>query len=90
MKIIVLLTALSEFVALLLIVRIWRTRLRVLPKVGWSAFVCLPVLGPLAFLWIQSWPPPQDPRLQDRLPSDGSFFHSELSKRRDLDKHNQV
>lgn len=79
----------SEVIAALLLLRIWRTRGSLLSKLGWTIFVCLPLLGPFFYMWLMSWPSVQTPELQNR-DALGFYFNWRLSKRRDLDKYNKV
>jgi hypothetical protein len=58
--------AVSELVALAVIVRIWRSREFLVLKVLLSAIALVPVLGPLLALWIGAFPNEARESVQDR------------------------
>jgi hypothetical protein len=85
----ILVLALAELLGLFLMPRLWGRVLPVTTKVGYTLLLLVPVLGPLAYVWILTWPNPQGPELRNDLPR-GYYLHNQLSKRRDLDKGNKV
>lgn len=60
---------LSWMVSALLALRLWRGADGLVLKVGLTLVLLMPVVGPFFCLWIQAFPPPQRPELQDRLRS---------------------
>ena len=60
--------AVSEAVALLLVVRLWRSGDFLALKLALSVLALIPVAGPLLVLWLSNFPDPLPPALQDRSP----------------------
>src|SRR2546427_12109883 len=67
--------AVSELVALPVIVRIWRSREFLVLKVALSAIALIPVLGPLLALWIAAFPNEARESVQERG-SRGDYYRN--------------
>lgn len=59
--------AISELVALWLIVRVWRTSAHVAEKVGVTVVALLPVIGPVLALFLTNDSGPAHPAFRDNL-----------------------
>lgn len=81
--------ALSECVAVVLLVEIWRRRSHLLVKLLSSFVVIVPVLGPFMYFWATRMPPPQDPALRNERMR-GDYTQMMISRRRDLDRKNRT
>jgi len=73
MPIILWVVLISELVAFMLIVRIWRSDEIIVLKVLLSGVVLIPVLGPLLTLWIVAFPNEAPETIQNRGPR-GNYY----------------
>ena len=76
--------ALSEIVALWLIVRIWRSADPLVFKFALTALAIVPFFGPLFVVWASNFPPRLPESLRDRAPKTADLFDSwrpELQRR---------
>lgn len=65
-SLLILVVAISELIALLLIWRIWKTDDYFAMKVALSVLAIIPVVGTLGALWIHGFPPPQPEALRNK------------------------
>jgi len=56
----------SEFIALLLIYKLWKSNDLLFFKICYSVMVLVPFLGPFFVMWAANFPPRQHPVFQDR------------------------
>lgn len=56
----------SEMLAMLLLVRIWRTELHLVEKIALSVLAVVPFVGPFFAWWLCHDPGPAPPSLQDK------------------------
>ncbi|MEM6818045.1 MAG: hypothetical protein AAF578_04605 [Pseudomonadota bacterium] len=66
--------AISTVCAVLLLFKIWRSTEPGLLKAGYSLIVFIPIIGPLATLWIMEMPEKRPKKEQVRGPR-GDFYH---------------
>ena len=68
----------SLILAIAMTIRIWTSDEHKFFKIGLTAIVFIPVLGPLAYLWISRWPSSSPPHLQSDYR--GSQLNAELER----------
>jgi len=73
MPIVLWVVLISELVAFMLIVRIWRSHEILILKVLLSGVALIPVLGPLLALWIVAFPNEAPETIQNRGPR-GNYY----------------
>lgn len=88
MNSLILIAIVSAIVSVAAVPRILKSDDHTAFKVACILIVLIPVLGPLMYFWTSNMPQKQSPEMQGRE-SYGNFFHRQLSRRRDLDKHNR-
>jgi len=83
-------SGISEALAVWFLVEIWKRHTHIALRLGYSAIVVIPLLGPLMYLWVSRMPSAQSSDLMNRNMRYGDYTQRQITRRRDLDKYNRT
>ncbi len=70
----------SYFLSAILLWRLWRSEAERRDKILYTILLLIPVVGPMGYFWLRTWPPSLSPELQQRYGTMGrKFLDQELS-----------
>ncbi len=72
---VIVIAVLSWLLSLHLLIKLWSSADLLTIKIALSVLLLVPVVGPLAYYWIQAFPEPSHPDLQDRLGFRANLTH---------------
>jgi hypothetical protein len=73
--VVLIIAVLSWLLSFHLLIKLWKSVDLLTIKIALSALLLVPVAGPLAYFWIQAFPEPSHPELQDRLGFRANLTH---------------
>ena len=82
---------LSFLVSVALLWHLWASALPRRGRIAYSVLLLLPILGPLAYLWIRNWPSALPPKLMNRFGGISRvFLDRELSRKNNSQSINDL